>query len=337
MFTSGPAQGEAIGSCGDEPLYHASLNPAEYEQLLARNGFMVMIMHGVERILVIGGTGVIGSQVVRQLLSAGHEVAVLHRGRREPADSQGAIHFHSADSELPIVHFPPEAVAWSPAVVIHMIAMGTRDTEAFVETFGARVARCVVISSGDVYAAYGRFAKLEGGLPEPAMLTEESRVRSVLHPYRAKAVSRRALEYWYDKLLVERTTMTADCEWVLLRLPKVFGPGANEDLGTVFGSRHHPEWRWTHGFVPNVAFGVALAATHPRAARRIYNLGEPRTPTMGERLAALPHRETPLLDDAAFDFRHDLAYDTSRIRLELGYHEPVDEIAAMRLHAKSFR
>lgn len=41
MFTSGPAEGEAIGSCCDEPLYHASLAPAEYEQLLVTNGFVV--------------------------------------------------------------------------------------------------------------------------------------------------------------------------------------------------------------------------------------------------------------------------------------------------------
>lgn len=41
MFTTGPAQGEAIGSYHQEALYHASLAPAEYEQLLATNGFVV--------------------------------------------------------------------------------------------------------------------------------------------------------------------------------------------------------------------------------------------------------------------------------------------------------
>jgi SAM-dependent methyltransferase len=41
MFTSGPSEGEAIGSCCGEPLYHASLAPAEYEQLLAASGFTV--------------------------------------------------------------------------------------------------------------------------------------------------------------------------------------------------------------------------------------------------------------------------------------------------------
>lgn len=41
MFTSGSADGEAIGTFGGQPLYHASLDQSEYEQLLANNGFVV--------------------------------------------------------------------------------------------------------------------------------------------------------------------------------------------------------------------------------------------------------------------------------------------------------
>lgn len=42
MFTSGPAHGEAIGEWQGDPLYHASLAPAEYRTLLADNGFSVL-------------------------------------------------------------------------------------------------------------------------------------------------------------------------------------------------------------------------------------------------------------------------------------------------------
>lgn len=42
MFTSGPADGEVVGSYRGEPLYHASLAPEEYEALLASNGFCVV-------------------------------------------------------------------------------------------------------------------------------------------------------------------------------------------------------------------------------------------------------------------------------------------------------
>jgi SAM-dependent methyltransferase len=41
MFTSGPIEGEAIGSYYGEPLYHASLDRMEYERLLTSNGFAV--------------------------------------------------------------------------------------------------------------------------------------------------------------------------------------------------------------------------------------------------------------------------------------------------------
>lgn len=42
LFTSGPGYGEAIGTLEGEPLYHASLEEAEYRQLLEQNGFRVV-------------------------------------------------------------------------------------------------------------------------------------------------------------------------------------------------------------------------------------------------------------------------------------------------------
>ncbi|GGB10764.1 methyltransferase [Allosediminivita pacifica] len=42
LFTSGPSGGEAIGTLAGEPLYHASLDPDEYRDLLDANGFYVV-------------------------------------------------------------------------------------------------------------------------------------------------------------------------------------------------------------------------------------------------------------------------------------------------------
>lgn len=47
LFTTGPRFGEAIGMLEGEPLYHASLDPHEYRQLLDWNGFDV-VAHVVE-------------------------------------------------------------------------------------------------------------------------------------------------------------------------------------------------------------------------------------------------------------------------------------------------
>lgn len=46
MFTSGPSEGEAIGTYHGEPLYHASLGPEEYMRLLASSGFTVRAFVG---------------------------------------------------------------------------------------------------------------------------------------------------------------------------------------------------------------------------------------------------------------------------------------------------
>ncbi len=42
MFTSGHIGGEVWGSVAGEPVYHASLDPAEYRGLLTGNGFKVL-------------------------------------------------------------------------------------------------------------------------------------------------------------------------------------------------------------------------------------------------------------------------------------------------------
>jgi trans-aconitate methyltransferase len=47
MFTSGTAHGTAIGTYKDEPLYHGSLDEAEYRALLDDNGFDI-VSHVVE-------------------------------------------------------------------------------------------------------------------------------------------------------------------------------------------------------------------------------------------------------------------------------------------------
>jgi SAM-dependent methyltransferase len=42
MFNAGPQYGEAIGAYRGDPLFHASLDPGEYEELLRLNGFEIV-------------------------------------------------------------------------------------------------------------------------------------------------------------------------------------------------------------------------------------------------------------------------------------------------------
>ena len=72
-----------------------------------------------------------------------------------------------------------------------------------------------------------------------------------------------------------------------------------------------------------------LAATTPEAAGRVYNVGEEHTPTIAERLAWMPASSIEPVTENTFNYAHDIAYDTSRIRQELGYQEIVPEKTAV--------
>jgi nucleoside-diphosphate-sugar epimerase len=114
-----------------------------------------------------------------------------------------------------------------------------------------------------------------------------------------------------------------------MRLPKVYGPEDNGNLATVYGFRNYSAWRWTHGYVENVAHAVVQAIVNERAIGRIYNVGEEITPTVAERLAYLPpNPNAPILAHAE-NFSQYIAYDTTRIRTELGYTEEIPEREAM--------
>lgn len=280
------------------------------------------------RVLVVGGTRFVGAHVVRRLHEAGAEITVFHRGRSDNPMLPPVAHVRDPAGAYPITAFP-ETLARDWDVVVHMVAMGRADGEAAAAAFAGRTGRLVLVSSCDVYRAYGRLTRSEPGVPDLVPLREDAPLRSVLHPYRGMEAELGAYAHDYDKVLAEAALRErTDLDWTILRLPKVYGPEDNADLSTVYGFSAVPAWRWSHGHVGNVAEAIALAAVHPAAANRIFNVGEERTPTMGERLARLPPRGTPP-EPPPFDFRQDLVLDTGAIRRELGYVEAFDEPAAM--------
>jgi nucleoside-diphosphate-sugar epimerase len=196
--------------------------------------------------------------------------------------------------------------------------------------------------------------RLEDGPPNITPIDEDAPLRSVLFPYRALARDEEDFKYNYDKIPVERAVMNdADLHGTVLRLPAVYGPGDRQHRLFYYLKRMDDKrpfilleekkarWRWTRGYVENVADAIALAVTDERARNRIYNVGEAdalsetewvrsisRAAEWNGKVIAAPEDLLPehLRDKTNYD--QDLIMDTSRIRKELGYVEKVSRDTA---------
>ena len=115
------------------------------------------------RVVILGGTSLTGPHVVRRLHALGHDVTVFHRGTHEAGLPAEVRHVHGDLAQLPRDLCYP-----APDVVVHMWAMTEADAQSFLTTFRGTAGRATVISSGDVYRAYGRLQGLEAGPPGAA-------------------------------------------------------------------------------------------------------------------------------------------------------------------------
>jgi nucleoside-diphosphate-sugar epimerase len=307
------------------------------------------------RVLVIGGTNFIGPHVVTALHRQGHEVTVYHRGLHEPDLPTAVRHIHSPRASIPVLHFPSSLSDPAPDVVLHMFPVGEDDAHAAVARFVGVARRMVALSSGDVYRAYGRLLGTEPGPPEPIPIDENAPLRETLFPYRQSASGPADWTYHYEKILAERALLASRLPATVLRLPAVYGPGdpyrrlrpfikrMDDRRTTIVLEETQASWRWTHGYVEDVAQAIVLAVADERAAGRVYNIGEAKVPTMAERVREIGQAAgwkgtvVPLRSErlpahlrTPYQPRQDLVVDTRRVRSELGFGESVSSEEGLR-------
>lgn len=298
-------------------------------------------------VLVIGGSGFIGTHVVRQLAASGHEVVLFHRGRAEANLPPGVSHIHGDRQRLE--EFTGDFERAAPEVVLDMIALTARDARSLVSAVDGIARRVVAVSSQDVYRAYGRLWRTEPGPPDTIPLTEDSPLRERWYPHRGTF----EWAHDYDKIPVEETVMGSPrLAGTILRLPMVYGPNdghrifpylkrMDDGRPIIVLDDVHAIWRWSRGFVENVAAAIAEAVADDRAAGRVYNIAEPDALSevewvrqIGEAagwngtIATVPRGSLPT--KLNLDRQQHWVADTSRIRAELGYREAVPRDEALR-------
>ncbi len=295
------------------------------------------------RVLVIGGTGRSGSEIVRELVELGHEVAVLHRGEHESEGPTSARHFHGKGDDEGFLRMV--ASEFRPDSLLHMMVLNPSHVEVIARTFSS-LERFVMVSSGDVYDA---FAAIQEGRvsPHPVPISEDAPLRTGGYPKHYTA--------GYDKLAAERAALAAQkagrLPSVVLRYPGVYGPGPVR------------EWYWVkriqdgrrqialpgggldlfhRGATRNLAHATVLTLERARPGT-VYNTGDQRQYTvrqLTDLIAAIGAHQWEAVPVPAGTWEagtpyttggNIFLYDQSRIEAELGYADVISADEALRL------
>jgi nucleoside-diphosphate-sugar epimerase len=229
------------------------------------------------RTIVLGGTRFIGRAVVEELVGAGHDVLVVHRGEHEPAGLPDVPHVHAHRREL--MSCAGELRRFAPDGVVDMCAMTRSDADIALAAI-AEGPRLLVVSSINVYRACS--SVWAGTVTDAVPLTEDSPVRDgplpdddVMDGYDYDPAE-------YENLDVEAAYLARGA--TVCRLPVVYGAHdfkRREDfvLRRVRAQRRQLPvgaggFLCSRGHAPELARGIRLALEHPRAVGEVFNLCE---------------------------------------------------------------
>ena len=309
------------------------------------------------KILLIGGSGFIGPPTITALQKGGYNLTVFHRGKTPaPAGVEEIL----GDRRFLQDH-QPEFRRQKFDVVVDFVLSSGRQAQQLMDTFRGIAGRVVALSSMDVYRAWGVFYKMEPGGLQELPLREESELRTSRITYPPEALKRTQSIYgWideeYDKIPVEQAVLSDHkLPGTILRLPMIYGPGDpahrfHPVLKRMDDGRKHIIFaddvaaiRTPRGYVEDVGAAVALAATLPHAAGRVYNVCEAES--FGEldwarKIAAatnwsgefvvLPHDRAPKHLLWPGNTAQHVVASSERIRKELGYRELLPREEAIR-------
>lgn len=253
------------------------------------------------RLVVTGGTGFVGSHIVRQALAAGDEIAVVTRGAlhesrlADVADRVTAITGHFGDVEA----LRASMARFSPSVVVHAAWFGVgnrfrhdpQQVEANV-TGTAALVSVAADAGARAFVGFGSQAEYgphEGPLDESAETRPTTRygVGKLAAGHLARIVcEERGLRYGWLRLFSSYGP-DDNPEWMLPALVRQLLGGARPAL-----TEGRQRWDFVH--VGDVARAARAVAEHP-TAHGVFNLGSGSAPPLRETIEMVRDYVDPAL------------------------------------------
>ncbi len=303
-------------------------------------------------VLIIGGTGLTGKNIVKMLLDRDYDVTIFHRGEH-PLELSGS--YNSRVREIIGDRDNEEAMERLAELEVDFLIDMVLKTEAqarkVVDLFRGKLKHTVCISSLDVYRIFDVILEKDSFL-QTSPLREDSQLRRNLYPYDTD----------YDKIVVEKILLEAqaagDFSTTILRFPAIYGPG--QDTGSfrewfiikrIIDGNHQvvlPDggrMYFHHGFTENLAYAVVLTLENYRKADTIYHVGDEDVFTTrqlfelaGEiygvefEFYSIPYEiYAAEIETNPYLINNHLLCDLSKIKKDLGYKQLVHPAKAMQI------
>jgi nucleoside-diphosphate-sugar epimerase len=297
-----------------------------------------------ERALVVGGTGPTGIHIVRGLVERGYDVAILHRGLHERAETPPEVQHVHCDP------YDDEALrdALSSAHYEVVVAMYGR-LRRIAEVTQAKTGRFLSVGGVPAYRGWmNPWLHDPAGLPVPiaedaATVTEPGEDEKGFRIVRTEEAvfehHPNAAHFRYP--YVYGPYQLAPREWCIVR--RVLDGRTRIVVADDGLTLHH------HGFTENLAHALLLAVDRPDdAAGKVFNVGDEEVLSVRQVVELVSHalghdfEIVSMPFDLAVPARPLLAQplpthrvlDLTRVRVDLGYHDVMPARTAIGLTAR---
>ncbi len=292
-------------------------------------------------VLIVGGAGVTGVVIVRELLQRGCSVTILHRGTHEPDLPEQVEHIHTNPYSLEDLQSALEHKTFDAAVITY------GRLKYVAEALIGKTSRLVTVGgAAPIYKGWGEMAApnpWETTEPTPLMLEEDHPLSVVEHSDRFSAAVRKTEQHVMQMHSDEKFNVSH------FRYPLVYGPnnivpGEWGMMRRALDKRRQlimPAGGLTlvsRGYCENIAHAIVLAVENPEAsAGQIYNVRDDRLVSNYEWVSIIgqimdfefepvtvPFESLPTGFRATHPqllYRHHNVMDISKLKEQLGYRD----------------